>query len=173
MINDVKRISVARIAGIANRGRASVRIAVAVLDGSKIKPMTKHVYSKQTGELIRKEEATPVHMKDFATHAAIALTVAAVMIVTAILKPPAIIFGRLMNSVATLTPRELQVLRLAAVNVPNKGIAVELGIHVDTAKKHRLVACQKLKLNSPVALAHYFIQHGLVENIYKATKATP
>ncbi len=63
----------------------------------------------------------------------------------------------------SLTPREVDVLRLVAAGGPNKQIAAELGISVKTVDKHRQSLMKKLDLHTPANLTRYAIVVGLVK----------
>lgn len=63
---------------------------------------------------------------------------------------------------ATLTPRELQVLRLIAEGKTNKEISAQLGITVRTAETHRAKIMLKLGLHSLADLIHYALQNEIV-----------
>ena len=62
-----------------------------------------------------------------------------------------------------LTRREKEVLRLIAEGKPNKEIAEILSISIRTVENHRANIIRKTKLNKPVELVRYAIEHGLVE----------
>ena len=61
-----------------------------------------------------------------------------------------------------LTPRELDVLRLIAQGLDNKGIAGRLYLSEKTVKTHVANILQKLDLRSRTQAALYALQHGLV-----------
>jgi NarL family two-component system response regulator LiaR len=61
----------------------------------------------------------------------------------------------------TLSPREVDVLRLLAEGLENTEIALELGISPRTAKNHVSSILSKLGLNSRVQAAIYAIRQGL------------
>jgi DNA-binding NarL/FixJ family response regulator len=63
--------------------------------------------------------------------------------------------------VERLTPRERQVVQLAAESKSNKEIAEILGISVKTVETHRGNAMRKLGVHSVVDLVHYAIRSGL------------
>jgi two-component system response regulator NreC len=67
------------------------------------------------------------------------------------------------NSYHTLTPREKEVLRLAAQGVKNRDIASSLFISVKTVEKHRANLMAKLGLNSPTQLIRFALQRGLID----------
>jgi DNA-binding NarL/FixJ family response regulator len=59
--------------------------------------------------------------------------------------------------IASLTPREFEVLRLLAAGCTNTAIARELGIADDTAKQHVKHILRKLQAgNRSAAVARYF-----------------
>ena len=63
---------------------------------------------------------------------------------------------------ATLTPRELEVLKLIAEGYKNKEISDYLNISVKTVDKHRANLMKKLDLHSASALTTLAIKEGLV-----------
>ena len=62
---------------------------------------------------------------------------------------------------ASLTDRELLVLRLIAEGCPTKEVGSKLEISVKTAEKYRERIMQKLHLHDVVALTRYAIRHGI------------
>lgn len=66
------------------------------------------------------------------------------------------------SSLETLTPRELEVLKLVGEGYRNKEIAEFLCISVKTVEKHRANIMQKLDLHNASALTAYAIDNGLV-----------
>ena len=66
-------------------------------------------------------------------------------------------------SVESLTPREIEVLRLLARGHTNRQIAEVLGVSVRTVEGHRANVMSKLDLHSRVELTSYAEEHGLVE----------
>ena len=62
----------------------------------------------------------------------------------------------------TLTPRELEVLKLVGEGYRNKEIADSIFVSVGTVNKHRDNIMQKLDLHSASALTAYAIKMGLV-----------
>jgi two-component system response regulator NreC len=62
----------------------------------------------------------------------------------------------------TITPRETEVLRLAALGYKNREIADQLGIRVKTVETHRANIMNKLALRNVAQLVRYAIQKGLV-----------
>jgi two-component system, NarL family, response regulator NreC len=62
----------------------------------------------------------------------------------------------------TLTPREMEVLRLVGEGKTTKEIAAILGVSVKTADTHRMNVMHKLDLHSSAELIHYAIRRGLV-----------
>jgi len=67
------------------------------------------------------------------------------------------------KSAETLTPREIEVLKLIVQGYTNKQIGEELNISVRTAESHRANLCGKLGLQSRVELVRYAREHGLIE----------
>ncbi len=63
----------------------------------------------------------------------------------------------------TLTPREVEVLRLIARGHTNRQIANLLTLSVRTVESHRANLMDKLDLHSRVELVRYAAQHGLLE----------
>jgi two-component system response regulator NreC len=66
-------------------------------------------------------------------------------------------------SVDSLTPREIEVLRLIAKGYTNGQIAKELSLSVRTVESHRANLMGKLELRSRVELVRYAMDHGLFE----------
>jgi two-component system response regulator NreC len=66
-------------------------------------------------------------------------------------------------AVETLTPREIEVLRLIARGHTNRQIAGLLTLSVRTVESHRANLMDKLNLHSRVELVRYAAQHGLLE----------
>ena len=63
----------------------------------------------------------------------------------------------------TLSPRELEVLRLVATGKTIKEIAAGLSLSEKTVSTYRTRVSEKLKLSTNVELARYALQHRLVE----------
>jgi DNA-binding NarL/FixJ family response regulator len=63
---------------------------------------------------------------------------------------------------ARLTPRERQVLHLAAEGLANAAIAERLGISVRTAETHRARILHKLALRNQTDLVRWAIQRGII-----------
>jgi two-component system, NarL family, response regulator NreC len=63
---------------------------------------------------------------------------------------------------ATLTPREREVLHLAAEGYTNAEIAARLSISPRTAEKHRANLMQKLNLKSQTDLIRYALRRGIL-----------
>jgi len=66
-------------------------------------------------------------------------------------------------TVESLTPREIEVLRLIAKGYTNGQIAKELSLSVRTVESHRANLMGKLELRSRVELVRYAMEHGLFE----------
>jgi len=66
-------------------------------------------------------------------------------------------------AVESLTPREIEVLRLIAKGYTNGQIAKELNLSVRTIESHRANLMGKLELRSRVELVRYAMEHGLFE----------
>ena len=64
--------------------------------------------------------------------------------------------------VETLTPREIDVLRLLAKGNTNRQIAELLGLSIRTAESHRANLMGKLGLTSRVDLVTYAEEHALL-----------
>jgi two-component system response regulator NreC len=62
-----------------------------------------------------------------------------------------------------LTPREREVLQLAAEGLTTRQIAEHLVVSTKTAEHHRASAMSKLSLHSQTELVKYAIRHGLIE----------
>ena len=62
----------------------------------------------------------------------------------------------------TLTPREVDVLRLIAEGFTNRQIAESLSLSVRTVESHRATIMDKLDLHSRAALARYAVEHHLL-----------
>ncbi len=65
-------------------------------------------------------------------------------------------------SVANLTERELEILRLVAQGLLNKEIADRLGVSIKTVDNHRTNLMRKLKVHDAVGVTLYAIKAGLV-----------
>lgn len=65
----------------------------------------------------------------------------------------------------SLTERELQVLRLAAIGHSNKDIARKIGIGVKSVETYRFRACRKLSLTSRLDIIRYGATHGWILDI--------
>jgi DNA-binding NarL/FixJ family response regulator len=68
------------------------------------------------------------------------------------------------SAIATVTPREKEVLKLLAEGYQNKEIAGMLCISVKTVEKHRANLITKLDLHNAAALTAFAFEHGLVSN---------
>jgi DNA-binding NarL/FixJ family response regulator len=66
-------------------------------------------------------------------------------------------------TLATLTRRETETLRLIAEGHSTKEIARQLGVSSKTIESHRTNLFRKLKVRSAVELVRYAMYHGLVE----------
>jgi DNA-binding NarL/FixJ family response regulator len=67
------------------------------------------------------------------------------------------------NSLASLTPRQREVLQLVAEGRPAKQIAASLGISARTVEFHKFQLMESLGLHTNAELIHFAIKHGLVE----------
>lgn len=63
----------------------------------------------------------------------------------------------------SLTPREVEVLRLVGEGKTTKEIASVLGVSVKTADTHRMNLMHKLDMHSSAELIHFAIRRGLVQ----------
>ena len=70
--------------------------------------------------------------------------------------------GRLPETEASLTPRELEVLQLIVHGKSNKEIATVLGLSANTIAVHRANIMQALGLHNAAELVAYAIRNGLV-----------
>lgn len=66
-------------------------------------------------------------------------------------------------STESLTPREIDVLKLIVQGYTNRQIGEELSISVRTAESHRANLSEKLGLHSRVELVRYAREHGLID----------
>jgi DNA-binding NarL/FixJ family response regulator len=62
----------------------------------------------------------------------------------------------------SLTPRELQVLRLVAQGAANKQVAAKLEISIKTVEKHRQQLMDKLNIHDTAGLTRYAISSGVI-----------
>jgi DNA-binding NarL/FixJ family response regulator len=62
---------------------------------------------------------------------------------------------------SSLTPKEIEVLRLIVAGQGNKAIAGRLGISIKTVETHRMRMMEKLQIHKATDLVRYAIQHGL------------
>lgn len=67
------------------------------------------------------------------------------------------------DPISELTSRELDVLRLVAIGMPNKQIAAELAISERTARTHVSRILRKLRLSSRTQAALWAVREGLAE----------
>lgn len=65
----------------------------------------------------------------------------------------------------TLTYREMQVLRLAAVGHSNKEIARRIGLGIKSVETYRYRACKKLMLHSRLDIIRYGASHGWILDV--------
>ncbi len=70
--------------------------------------------------------------------------------------------GEALDPYENLTPRERQVLHLAAEGCTNAQIAERLGIGVRTVESHRANMMRKLGLRSPTDMIRYAVQRGIL-----------
>ena len=68
-----------------------------------------------------------------------------------------------LGALDTLTPRELQVLRLFASGLSTSGVASSLGISPKTVETHRIRIYEKLGCRSMVDLTRFAVRSGLIE----------
>jgi two-component system response regulator NreC len=67
------------------------------------------------------------------------------------------------TSVETLTPREIEVLKLIVAGYTNRQVGEHLNISFRTAEGHRANISDKLGLRSRLELVRYAREHGLIE----------
>lgn len=67
------------------------------------------------------------------------------------------------RGLATLTPREVEVLQLVAEGAGNKQVAAELGISVKTVDKHRQSVMTKLDIHDVAGLTRFAIASGVID----------
>ena len=77
--------------------------------------------------------------------------------------------GHSRTKVASLSPRETEVLQLIAEGGANKQIAAELGISIKTVEKHRDNLMQKLEIHDTAGLTRYAIAAGIIESSVQVT----
>lgn len=65
------------------------------------------------------------------------------------------------SRIARLTPREREVMHALLDGKPAKRIAIELGISIKTALRHRSRILQKLRVHSVAELVRQFLDHSL------------
>lgn len=66
------------------------------------------------------------------------------------------------DPVASLTPRQREILQLFAEGCPTKQIASRLGISTRTVEYHKYQMMESLKLQSNVDLIHFAIKNGII-----------
>ncbi len=66
------------------------------------------------------------------------------------------------NKETYLTPRELQILKLTAEELPDKQIADRLGISINTVNTHRKRIQMKINVYSKVGMARFAIEKNLI-----------
>lgn len=66
--------------------------------------------------------------------------------------------------IENLTPRELEVLRLVAMELNTKEIAEKLFVSVPTVETHRSNLMRKLNVKSAIGMTKYALKHGLIES---------
>jgi DNA-binding NarL/FixJ family response regulator len=66
------------------------------------------------------------------------------------------------NDDRVLSPRELEILRLLVRGRPTREIAADLGISVQTVRKHTQNVLAKLQVHSKLAAAAVAVRDGLV-----------
>jgi DNA-binding NarL/FixJ family response regulator len=67
------------------------------------------------------------------------------------------------KTVGTLTPREVEVLKLLSEGLSTKQTAARLGITFKTAACHRSVILSKLDVHETVSAVRWAIRSGIVE----------
>ncbi|MEO5365856.1 MAG: response regulator transcription factor [Magnetococcus sp. WYHC-3] len=73
------------------------------------------------------------------------------------------------TKIASLSPREMEVLQLIAEGEANKQIAAELGVSIKTVEKHRDHLMHKLDIHDTASLTRYAISAGVIENSVQLT----
>ncbi len=68
-----------------------------------------------------------------------------------------------------LSSREMEVLQLIAEGLPNKQVAVELGVSFKTVDKHRQHLMSKLNIHDVAGLTRYAIAEGIVVSTVRVT----
>ncbi len=84
-------------------------------------------------------------------------------LVRQLLQEPAAPLAMPSQSTETLTPREIEVLKLIVQGYTNRQIGEELNISFRTAESHRASLSEKLGLHSRVELVRYARERGLIE----------
>ena len=72
--------------------------------------------------------------------------------------------GRFKANSNRLSSREVEVLQLIVEGMPNKKVAVELGVSVKTVEKHRQHLMDKLDIHDATGLTRYAIAEGIIES---------
>lgn len=67
------------------------------------------------------------------------------------------------DRIESLTPRETQVMQMVVKGMPNKAIAVQLGVSPKTVEVHRANVMQKMQARSLAELVQMAIMHGDAE----------
>jgi DNA-binding NarL/FixJ family response regulator len=67
------------------------------------------------------------------------------------------------DPMAVLTPRQCEILRLAAAGRSAKQIGSELGISTRTVEFHKYQLMETLRVRSSAELVHFAIRHGIVD----------
>ena len=68
-----------------------------------------------------------------------------------------------------LSSREVEVLQMIAEGMPNKQVAVELGVSFKTVDKHRQHLMSKLNIHDVAGLTRYAIAEGIIESNVRVT----
>ena len=76
---------------------------------------------------------------------------------------------RVVNShgIKLLTPREEQVVALVADGLPNRDIALEMGVTENTVKKYLFYIFDKVGVSSRVELVLYAVSHGVAQQVQR------
>lgn len=77
--------------------------------------------------------------------------------------------SRVAKPIATLTPRESEILQLIAEGKANKESAALLRIATKTVEKHREHLMAKLDIHDTAGLTRYAIANGIIENSIQVT----
>ena len=77
------------------------------------------------------------------------------------------------EGVESLSPRELEVMKLYAVGVRGRQAAKQLSVSYATVSVYRDRVFEKLHLESQADVVHFALFHNLVENKFESQATTP